>query len=560
MTSNTIEKICGVIPKNFVKISPTDNNHIFVNDPNFNAINLYDFFGRAATVNSFEECYYYVELGFETNKINIFDIVFSIFTFLIFSFLIYLLIKKNIYKKISKIFLVLKNFLFSLNLRKEFYISVYFLFFLIKLLVTFEIVKNKSITIPPFIDEYVSLFSNVNFYKSLNFNAGEFIGGNFSVQLTSGIISSIGSVIGWNIYQDIYFSRILNFYWIWFLQILFILILCKVYNSKSHFLLILSSFSILLIPWWQGGLYSIGEIPSTIIFTNSIFLFNKYRKVSLILFSIAVFYGKLLLGLPFVFFYIFHFLQKPNFKFIIKDATLFLSCTIPWLILIKFKHESKSIFSYINDLISFVLGHQSSGLNVVENKFISNFYQNFILSEFSTWNIYEKIRILFLPLLLVSIFYLNKKYIDEYFGNISIPLVASVTSIYFWFIFINTTKWIRHSQHFTIILIISALYFLNFNLIRNKFHVLLIYASLIYYFDNQKVLIPIYIFIVIVLILYDFRHYSFDLLKIAFVLFLFVEFTKPVIDRGYQELKQLNIVECTTDIDNKNCLNSYLGS
>ena len=52
---------------------PSPNFEIFQNDPSFPAINLYDFFGRSATVNSFVECYYYVELGFEPNKITIFD-------------------------------------------------------------------------------------------------------------------------------------------------------------------------------------------------------------------------------------------------------------------------------------------------------------------------------------------------------------------------------------------------------------------------------------------------------------------------------------------------------
>ena len=62
-----------MIPESFEKFSPQNSNHIFQNDPSFPAINLYDFFGRSATVNSFVECYYYVELGFEPNKITIFS-------------------------------------------------------------------------------------------------------------------------------------------------------------------------------------------------------------------------------------------------------------------------------------------------------------------------------------------------------------------------------------------------------------------------------------------------------------------------------------------------------
>ena len=61
----------------------------------------------------------------------------------------------------------------------------------------FDYVRTKSSRIPRFIDEYISLNSNLNFYKYLDFNAGEVFGGSYSTLLTSGPISAIGGVIGW---------------------------------------------------------------------------------------------------------------------------------------------------------------------------------------------------------------------------------------------------------------------------------------------------------------------------------------------------------------------------
>lgn len=46
-----------------------------------------------------------------------------------------------------------------------------------------------------FIDEYVSLTSNIKFFKNLDYTAGEFLGGSYSIYLTSGPLSAIGSVI-----------------------------------------------------------------------------------------------------------------------------------------------------------------------------------------------------------------------------------------------------------------------------------------------------------------------------------------------------------------------------
>ena len=80
---------CGPKPTGFVPIRPSDSNYIFEKDINFQPLNLYDFFGRGATVNSYSECFYYGELGFEPNKITIFDYVFDFYLILDLSFSFY---------------------------------------------------------------------------------------------------------------------------------------------------------------------------------------------------------------------------------------------------------------------------------------------------------------------------------------------------------------------------------------------------------------------------------------------------------------------------------------
>ena len=95
--------------------------------------------------------------------------------------------------------------------------------------------RTKAVRLKPFIDEYISLTSNVNFFKTLNFYAGDFIGGNYSVSLTSGPLSSIGAVIGWNITNKLAIARISNFYWIYFLQIILVLLIGKYYKRILNF-------------------------------------------------------------------------------------------------------------------------------------------------------------------------------------------------------------------------------------------------------------------------------------------------------------------------------------
>ena len=95
---NVIEKIiniCGALHKDFVKIQPTGSTYIFSNDPNFLAINLNNFKGTFATVNSLQECFYYVELGFGVNVFTIYDLIRYLFVAAFICILIFILIIKR---------------------------------------------------------------------------------------------------------------------------------------------------------------------------------------------------------------------------------------------------------------------------------------------------------------------------------------------------------------------------------------------------------------------------------------------------------------------------------
>jgi len=68
-----IENICGSIPDNqeLIEIG-SDPNFIFVNDPNFQTIRLFDIEGNIINVNSWIECANYVNGGW-SNTINNFS-------------------------------------------------------------------------------------------------------------------------------------------------------------------------------------------------------------------------------------------------------------------------------------------------------------------------------------------------------------------------------------------------------------------------------------------------------------------------------------------------------
>ena len=152
---------------------------------------------------------------------------------------------------------------------------------------------NVSVSLGNFVDEYASIASINSYLKTLILDAG-FLGGPYSVQLTSGAFSSFGFFIGWEFTKNIFIARTFNVIIIFLIMYIFIFKTKKLYsfnqNTNSIFL-----SAIFIIPWWHGSLYSLGEIFSTIIFMISIVTFRSNNKLSMFLFAISIFYGKKLI-------------------------------------------------------------------------------------------------------------------------------------------------------------------------------------------------------------------------------------------------------------------------
>tara|TARA_A100001015_G_scaffold309248_1_gene408325 strand:- start:705 stop:2393 length:1689 start_codon:yes stop_codon:yes gene_type:complete len=551
---------CGPKPTGFVPIQPSDSNYIFEKDINFQPLNLYDFFGRGATVNSYSECFYYGELGFEPNKITIFDYVLDYgFTHLFFFFLSFYLIRKfHIINKISSFYsnVISKH----INKISNFYSNViskhiYKIFLAILLIIQnfflFHYVQAKAFKIPRFIDEYISLASNFNFFTTLDFNAGDFIGGSYSVFLTSGPISAVGGVIGWSITNNLIAARLSNFYWLLFLQAALLVVISKSKNKDLFFLAIGSNLFIVLVPWWQGSLYMIGEFASVIVFTNALFLFSKSRYISILLFSIAIFWGKLLTLLPFAIFYILSFINKPDFKNIYKDAIAFLTPLALWLLLVDKYSLEDSFFTYLYNLLDLVLGHQSSGIES------PSFVSSFSSSEVQNWNNYDLARILFAPVVAFYLIFSTRKKLRLSFGNLALPISGSILSIYLWFWILSPTKWMRYSQHFTIVVLLVILYLIGFNLLTSKVQYFACLNLIALFIENNKNFIFLYLLVSIFLIFLQ-NRLNYKKISKAFLAFLIVLDISLVYfeNTSFVDLQITNI-DCQINLISEDCLNFY---
>lgn len=131
--------------------------------------------------------------------------------------------------------------------------------------------------------------------------------------------------------KNLLIARFFNFLWVFLFQIVLIYIVKKYYEINLKNYLLLSSLLFVIIPWQFGTLYMLGEVPSTIIFFYSILLFPKNRNFSLFLFSISIIYGKLILAIMFLVFYISYVLINQQFRNIPLDIFYFSIPLFLWL-------------------------------------------------------------------------------------------------------------------------------------------------------------------------------------------------------------------------------------
>ena len=562
MDLSLYESVCGEAPVDFILPNITDNNFTFEVDPDFIPINLNTFFGNSVTVNSFTECAHYVSGGYGLEQTTIFDLLILTFGIGVLIYSTYKFLKLRIHKKISLqikiIFSRISNSKIEDIKKSKLYLPIFSALLLIQNYFIFDYVRTKSSAIPRFIDEYISLNSNLNFYKYLDFNAGEVFGGSYSTLLTSGPISAVGGVIGWTFTSKLTIARISNFYWLILLQLILSYLLIRKNNQKKVFLLFSTNLFFLLTPWWQSSLYMIGEFASVILFTNAIFFFIYYRKFALILFSISIFYGKLLTFLPFSIFYLFQLTNERKLRSILSDIFYFSLPLIIWGILINFNYGYGNLYIYLSDLFSLIQSHQSSGVNLSSESNLFNFLSNFYSSEASSWNNYELVRVLVVPIIFIFLLRKNKTQIDNYFGNIVNSLIASTLSIYLWFWILSPTKWIRYSQHFTLVVLISLLYILNFEVIKTKFDIFLSLNLIVIFIDNSKYLILVFI-IFAILIFYSKNILRKELYaKFLLILLITLDITMPYFEKNSFANLNDQIPQCIDNFSSDECRNAYL--
>lgn len=408
--------------------------------------------------------------------------------------------------------------------------------FILQLIVIGLLINNMSLSLRAFIDEIVSLSSNINFWNNgFDFRTGNLNGyDSYSPKLTAGPISALGSSLIWNITQALPSIRIFNFVYVYLVQVVFCIFISKKHNVNFLTLLIICGFVMTSIPWWYGTLYSLGEMISSILFFNSLILFNSFRRSTLILMSISIFFGKFIFIICFLGFYISVLLKEKITLNIFKDAFYFLIPLSIWLLLVYVNYE-QSLSSYFSEF--FFVFFQQPELTGTFNFSPGSIIKNLQSSEVSTWNISVILRVFLSPILIS--FLLIKK--NVFGNNLDIHLLFSIGFIYIYFWLLNPKKSVIYSQNFTYVTLMLG-FIVAFSLINssnkvNKLISLLIIST----FMSSNIIF--FLFIIFILFI-TMKEINLNSVKTILIIFLLVSQFNAFIESQENEKNTYIIFEC----------------
>ena len=424
-------------------------------------------------------------------------------------------------------------------------------FFILYFPLLFFFVYKTSKTLPPFRDEIVSLTANVGFFlNGLNFEGpvDTIFEGLYNPYLTSPPLSAVGSSLAWMFTDNFDILRISNFVWVLTVQLIFSSYISKIYDLEYKKLIVFSSFTLVAFPFWFGSLYSLGETISIIIFFNSLLLYKTYPKISVFLMGLIVFFGKGILAVLFIFFYILNLLVNKEIKKTPVELLIFLIPSAIWLCLIIFKSDYKNIFEYMDHFIIMYksMDSQIGNLGILGIFNLRNIVQNFQNSGVLSWNTSVILRVFLPPILLFLVLLLKKGRNMMLDTSQLVYFVGALAPLYGWFILVSPEKPIIYATHFTFPLLMFSFYLLS----RKNLETELINNSAFFicclYMTSNVLFILSIIFLILINISKKF-NYS------AVIILIFLSLLNSTYEVQQEKAYSVNLNECKKNISSNEC-------
>lgn len=426
----------------------------------------------------------------------------------------------------------------------------------IGLVLSLQVVLNTSYTLKPWEDELISLTSSSNFFMNLNFLPSSSYG-NYSYALTSGILSAIGGVIGWNVSQSFVVARVANFLYVCLLQIIMIIFIFKDNKKFNTGIVFFFSFiSILLVPWWFSTMYLIAEIVSTLVFVNALFIYDKNKKLSLFLMGSSVIFGKFLMIIPSVLFLISK-IELNNLKRSFINSLFFITPFLCWYTLMYFKIGIEDFLYYLNNFFGTLVNREDSGVQSALNFSFNTIYENLQKSEVPQWTPASVIRAALTPIIFLFIYFKNRNLFFKEFGVSFTSVLFGIIGTYVWFWVLTPFKYIRQSTHFVLIVIFVSLYIFLFSSGISKFYKFLLLANISLFLSDIKIIIAFNLVTFLYFILNEKQKAIFNL-EVVVIFFLIINLINMNLELREKDIYDLKFSSCELDLFSSECVKEYL--
>ena len=426
----------------------------------------------------------------------------------------------------------------------------------IGLVLSLQVVLNTSYTLKPWEDELISLTSSSNFFMNLNFLPSSSYG-NYSYALTSGILSAIGGVIGWNVSQSFVVARVANFLYVCLLQIIMVIFIFKDNKKFNTGIVFFCSFvSILLVPWWFSTMYLIAEIVSTLVFVNALFIYDKNKKLSLFLMGSSVIFGKFLMIIPSVLFLISK-IELNSLKRSFINSLFFITPFLFWYTLMYFKIGIEDFLYYLNNFFGTLVNREDSGVQSALNFSFNTIYENLQKSEVPQWTPASVIRAALTPIICLFIYFKNRNLFFKEFGVSFTSVLFGIIGTYVWFWVLTPFKYIRQSTHFVLIVIFVSLYIFLFSSGISKFYKFLLLANISLFLSDLKIIIAFNLVIFLYFILNEKQKGIFNL-EVVLIFFLIINLINMNLELREKDIYDLKFSSCELDLFSSECVKEYL--
>jgi len=416
----------------------------------------------------------------------------------------------------------------------------------------------RARTLKPWNDEFVSLVSGLNFYyERLDFigpfNSEYYI--SYSPKLTAGPISSIGGVLTWPFFDNIYLLRFSNLLYLIILSVFLIAVSVNTFSFKSNNwilgLVVLIIFSIMNTSWWYGVLYFLPETISAVLFAHAVLLFGYHRKFSIIIMSTSIFFGDFLTVLMFVGFYLATIIKEKSLKNLILDAIYASAPLLLWIILV-LNFSDFNLNNYLQEYFEHYFKHRSAG---EVNLSASAIIKNFLSSEVINWGLADFLRILLAPVVFGIIVY-NIKSSIFIKGIGKLQIVLPVIVVFLWFWLLSPAKSIIYSGLFTTYILIFLSYFLIHSEFSNKLSLYIMFCLFSLFFSST-LLVAIMVLVLPSISFYKMESNIKNNLIALLLTFIFLNQINVIRETLNMETYDVNIESCKNSLKNIQCENDY---